>query len=300
MLTPDVEIPLLGLGTYLIGDDQVADVVSDAIAAGYRQVDTAEGYGNERGVGEGLRQAMAAQNLTRSDLFITTKLWPGNPAWGDQPKDRRSTVASLDASLERLGVDHVDLYLIHAPYGAENRIAQWQGLLDAREQGKTRAIGVSNFSVRHLEELRTAGLPAPAADQVELHPWSQKPELVRYLTDFGITPIAYSSLVPLSTWRTAPGQDSAKTDSMRAEGEQSDSPFRAMARKHGVSEAQVLLRWAVQQGYPVIPKSTDPARIRANADIFGFTLDADDLAAISSMDRGDGIAWAAGDPTKGA
>ena len=146
--------------------------------------------------------------------------------------------------------------------------------------------------------MKAAGLPMPVANQIELHPWSQKPELVRYLNDNAITPIAYSSLVPLSTWRTAEGQESAKTDRMKADGEQGDGPFKVMAKKYGVSEAQVLLRWAIQKGYPVLPKSTDPIRIRKNADIFGFNIDDGDMAAIEKMDRGDGVAWAMGDPTK--
>ncbi len=172
------------------------------------------------------------------------------------------------------------------------------GCVELQRQGKARAIGVSNFGIRHIEELKAAGLPMPAANQIELHPWSQKPELVRYLTDNAITPIAYSSLVPLSTWRTAEGQDSAKTDQMKADGERADAPFKIMAEKYGVSEAQVLLRWAIQKGYPVLPKSTNPDRIRSNADIFSFTIDDEDMAAIEKMDRGDGIAWATGDPTK--
>jgi 2,5-diketo-D-gluconate reductase A len=138
----------------------------------------------------------------------------------------------------------------------------------------------------------------PVANQIELHPWSQKPELVRYLNDNAITPIAYSSLVPLSTWRTGEGQASAKTDQMKADGAQAGAPFKVMAEKYGVSEAQVLLRWAVQKGYPVLPKSTNPDRIRKNADLFGFNLDDEDMAAIEKMDRGDGVAWAIGDPTK--
>ncbi len=293
-----VEIPYLGFGTYLIPDDEVAAAVGQAIRAGYRHIDTAEGYQNESGVGAGIRQALESGGLARSELFVTTKLWPGNPAWGQPAKTTESTIASLDESLERLGLDHVDLYLIHAPFERDQRIAQWRGLVELQRQGKTRAIGVSNFSIRHLEELRTEGLPMPVADQIELHPWSQKPELVRYLRDHAITPIAYSSLVPLSTWRNAEGQDSAKTDRMKADGEQADSPFKAMAGKYGVGEAQVLLRWAVQKGYPVIPKSTDADRVRMNADIFGFALDDADMAAIEQLDRGDGIAWASGDPTK--
>ena len=297
-LTTGVEIPYLGFGTYLITDGEVAAAVSAAIRAGYRHIDTAEGYQNESGVGAGIKQALESEGLTRSDLFVTTKLWPGNPAWGQPAKTTESTVASLDESLARLGLDYVDLYLIHVPFEREQRLAQWRGLVELHRQGKARAIGVSNFNIGHIEELKAAGLPLPAANQIEIHPWSQKPELVRYLDDNAITPIAYSSLVPLSTWRTADGQDSAKSDRMKADGEQADAPFKVMAQKYGVSEAQVLLRWAVQQGYPVLPKSTDPDRIRQNADIFGFTIDDEDMAAIEKMDRGDGVAWSTGDPTK--
>lgn len=297
-LTGDVEIPYLGFGTYLIADDDCAEVVSEAIRAGYRHIDTAEGYQNEAGVGAGIKRALESEGLARSDLFVTTKLWPGNPAWGQTPKTTESTVASLAASLQRLGLNYVDLYLIHAPFEREQNLAQWRGLVELRRQGKARAIGVSNFSIQHIEELKGAGLPLPAANQLELHPWSQKPELVRYLHDNAITPIAYSSLLPLSTWRIADGQASAKTEQMKADGARADAPFKVMARKYGVSESQILLRWAVQKGYPVLPKSTKPSRMRQNADIFAFSIDDEDMAAISVMDRGDGVAWATGDPTK--
>lgn len=297
-LTANIEIPYVGFGTYLIADDDAAAAVSEAIRAGYRHIDTAEAYQNESGVGAGIRRALAAGDISRAELFVTTKLWPGNPAWGQPPKTTESTIASLGESLERLQLDYVDLYLIHAPFGRDERIAQWRGLVELYRQAKARAIGVSNFSPTHIEELKAAGLPMPTANQIELHPWSQKPELVRYLNENGITPIAYSSLVPLSTWRTAAGQASAKTDRMKADGARADAPFKVMARKYGVSEAQVLLRWAVQKGYPVLPKSTNPDRIRENADVFGFTIDEDDMAAIEKMDRGDGVAWSVGDPTK--
>jgi 2,5-diketo-D-gluconate reductase A len=297
-LSADLEIPYLGFGTYLIPNDEVAAAVREAIRAGYRHIDTAEGYQNESGVGAGIEQALASGDLARGDLFVTTKLWPGNPAWGQPAKTTESTVSSLEESLARLRLDYVDLYLIHAPFEREQRLSQWRGLVELKRQGKARAIGVSNFSIRHIEELKVAGLPMPVANQIELHPWSQKPELVRYLDDNAITPIAYSSLVPLSTWRTAEGQDSAKTGQMRADGERADAPFKVMARKYGVSEAQVLLRWAIQKGYPVLPKSTNPDRMRRNADIFDFGIDAEDMAAIETMDRGDGVAWAMGDPTK--
>ena len=297
-LSADVEIPYLGFGTYLIADHEVAAVVSEAIRAGYRHIDTAEGYRNEPGVGAGIKRALEAEGLSRNDLFVTTKLWPGNPAWGQPAKTTESTVTSLDKSLERLGLDYVDLYLIHAPYERDQRLAQWRGLVELKRQGKARAIGVSNFSIKHIEELRAADLPLPVANQIELHPWSQKPELVRYLHDNAITPIAYSSLVPLSTWRAAKGQESGKTDEMKAAGLQADAPFKIMAKKYDVTEAQILLRWAIQKGYPVLPKSTNPERIRKNADIFSFNIDDQDMAVIEKMDRGDGVAWAIGDPTK--
>ncbi|AKF03533.1 aldo/keto reductase [Sandaracinus amylolyticus] len=300
LLTPGVEIPYLGFGTYLVPNDEAAAVVRAAIAIGYRHIDTAEFYGNEEGVGTGIRQALADTGLSRNDIFVTTKLWPGNAAWGQTPKTTETTIASLNESLARLGLEHVDLYLIHAPFEREQRLAQWRGLVELQRQGKARAIGVSNFHVAHIEELVAAGLPLPAANQIELHPWSQKPALVRYLAEKGITPIAYSSLVPLSTWRTAEGHDSAKTAEMRASGERADSPFKAMAAKYGVSEPQVLLRWGIQSGYPVLPKSTKPERMRQNADVFSFRIDDDDMAAIAKMDRGDGVAWAVGDPTKAA
>lgn len=298
ILTDDVEIPYLGFGTFLIADNEVAAAVGEAFRAGYRHIDTAEGYQNESGVGAGIKQALKSEGLARRDLFVTTKLWPGNPAWGQQAKTTESTVTSLEASLERLGLDYVDLYLIHAPFERDQRLAQWRGLVELKRQGKARAIGVSNFSIKHIEELKAEGLPMPVANQIELHPWSQKPELVRYLNDNAIIPIAYSSLVPLSTWRSAEGQASAKTDQMKADGEQAGTPFKVMAKRYGVSEAQVLLRWAVQKGYPVLPKSTNPDRIRKNADIFGFNIDDGDMSAIEKMDRGEGVAWAMGDPTK--
>jgi 2,5-diketo-D-gluconate reductase A len=147
-LTAGVEIPYLGFGTYLINDGEAAAAVSAAVRAGYRHIDTAEGYQNESGVGAGIRQALESEGLARSDLFVTTKLWPGNPAWGQPAKTTESTVASLDESLERLGLDYVDLYLIHVPFEREQRLAQWRGLVESQQQGKARAIGVSNFSPR--------------------------------------------------------------------------------------------------------------------------------------------------------
>jgi 2,5-diketo-D-gluconate reductase A len=299
-LTKEIGMPIVGFGTYLISNEDAPTAVSNAIRVGYRHVDTAEGYQNEEGVGAGIHASLNSEGLSRNQVFITTKLWPGNAQWGETPKTFETTIESLNASLERLQLDYIDLYLIHAPFDPDQRLEQWRGLVELKQQRKVRAIGVSNFNEHHIEELKTAGLSLPAANQIELHPWSQKPQLVKYLRENGIAPIAYSSLVPLSTWRIAEGQDSAKTEQMRAEGDRADSSFRGMAEKYGVSEAQVLLRWGVQKGYPVLPKSMNSERLKQNIDLFSFSIDENDMAAIEKMDRGDGVAWAFGDPTKNA
>ncbi len=196
--------------------------------------------------------------------------------------------------MDRLGLDYFDLYLIHAPYGGDLRLEQWRALLDLQKSGKARSVGVSNFNKQHLEEIKNAGLSMPEANQIELHPWSQKPDLIAYMADNGIAPIAYSSLVPLSTWRVEEGQASAKTDQMKADG----TAFQEMAAKYNVSEAQLLLRWGVQSGYAVLPKSLNPDRMRQNIDLFSFAIDDADMAQLGTMDRGDGVAWASGDPSK--
>ncbi|MEH6647654.1 aldo/keto reductase [Sulfitobacter sp.] len=295
-LNDDTAIPAVGFGTYLVSNDDAPDAVSSAISNGYRHIDTATAYQNEEAVGAGIRAGLQATGLARDAIFVTAKLWPGNPAWGDTPKSHDQTIAECNASLAKLGLDYTDLYLIHAPYGGPERIAQWRALLELKQMGKARSIGVSNFNQGHLDEIKLAGLPMPDANQIELHPWSQKPELISYMTENGIAPIAYSSLVPLSTWRTQEGQDSAKTDAMKAGG----SVFTQMAAKYGVSEAQLLLRWGVQNGYAVLPKSLNPDRMRQNIDLAGFQIDDADIASIKTMDRGEGVAWASGDPSAAA
>lgn len=289
-------LPFVGFGTYLISNDDAAAAVAAAIEAGYRHIDTAAGYHNEEGVGEGIERGLAACRLDRADIFVTTKLWPGNAAWGDTPKGYEETISAAAASRAKLGLDYVDLYLIHTPSGGSERVNEWRALVDLQAQGKLRAIGVSNYTEAHIEEIRAAGLPMPEYNQIELHPWSQKPDLLEFMAANGIAPIAYSSLVPLSTWRAEPGQGSAKTEEMQAAGADMESPFKVMAAKYGVTEAQVLLRWGVQKGFGVLPKSLNSARMRQNIDLFGFEIDAADMALIEGMDRGDGVAWATGDP----
>jgi len=292
-LNDSVDIPAVGFGTYLVSNEDAPKAVQTAIECGYRHIDTASGYRNEAAVGEGIRAGLASTGLSRDDIFVTTKLWPGNPAWGDAPRTFDQTIADFKRSLELLGLDRVDLYLIHAPYGGPERLSQWRALIELQKSGKARSIGVSNFNQSHLEEIRLAGLQTPDANQIELHPWSQKPELIAYMKESEIAPIAYSSLVPLSTWRTEEGQSSAKTDEMKAD----SGVFTEMARKYGVTEAQFLLRWGVQNGYAVLPKSLNPERMKQNIDLEGFEIDAADMAAIRTMDRGQGVAWATGDPS---
>ncbi len=286
-------IPAVGFGTYLISNDDAQAAVSTAIANGYQHIDTAAAYQNEATVGAGIREGLEATGLSRDALFVTAKLWPGNPAWGDAPKSGVQTIAECDASMERMGLDYVDLYLIHAPYGGEKRLEQWAALVELHKAGKARAIGVSNFNKAHLEEIKAADLPTPDANQIELHPWSQKPDLTAYMAENNIAPIAYSSLVPLSTWRIEEGQDSAKTAGMKGDVEN----FKGMAEKYGVSEAKFLLRWGVQNGYAVLPKSLNPDRMRQNINLSSFSINDTYMALIETMDRGNGVAWATGDPS---
>jgi 2,5-diketo-D-gluconate reductase A len=297
-LTQTMQIPMVGFGTYLIKDEDAQSYVHYAIRSGYRHVDTAEAYRNEKGVGLAIKAGMEELGLAREEIFVTTKLWPGNETWGQEPKTYESTIEAFNASLVRLQLSYVDLYLIHAPFPKKQRLEQWRALVELRRLGKAKAIGVSNFNEAHIEEIKAYGLPLPDANQIELHPWSQKPGLVSYLRQNGISVIAYSSLVPLSTWRDAEGQRSAKTEEMKADGASEGSPFMIMAKKYDVTEAQVLLRWALQNGYAVLPKSTSEERIRQNFDLFSFEIDNEDMAAIAAMDRGEGVAWSAGDPLK--
>ncbi|MGW9112898.1 aldo/keto reductase [Microbacterium sp. NPDC055683] len=249
-------IPQLGLGVYKIPDDEAAACVRTALDAGYRHIDTAALYANERGVGEGLRSS----GVPRGDVFVTTKVWNDDHGYDE-------TLRAFDASLDRLGTDYVDLYLVHWPVPSRDRYVEtYRALERLRADGRARSIGVSNFAIAHLDRLRAETEVVPAVNQIELHPLLPQHELRAYGAAHGIVTEAWSPL---------------------ARGRLLDDPvLAAIARKHGRSTAQIVIRWHLQLGTVVIPKSVSPDRIRANADVFGFALDDDDLRAVAGLESG--------------
>jgi len=249
-----VEVPQLGFGVFQVPPEDTADIVSRALDAGYRHVDTAAAYGNEAGVG----QAIRASGLPRDEVFVATKLF------NDQ-HDNAPT--ALRRSLDELGMDYVDLYLIHWPVPSRDRYVQaWQSLIELQAEGLARAIGVSNFQPAHLDRIIAETDVVPAVNQVELHPRLQQPALRRVDAERGIVTEAWSPL---------------------AKGGVLDDPaVLELADKHDRTPAQVVLRWHLQLGNVVIPKSVTQSRIEENLDVFGFELGEDDMAAIEELDRG--------------
>ncbi|MDX3076875.1 aldo/keto reductase [Streptomyces sp. MI02-7b] len=255
-LNNGVTMPQLGFGVFQVPDAETAAAVTTALESGYRSIDTAAIYGNEAGVG----QALAASGIPRDELFVTTKLWNA-----DQGYD--STLAAFDASLARLGLDHVDLYLIHWPAPAHDRYPDtWRAFEKIRSEGRARAIGVSNFQPEHLRRLMDESGVTPAVNQVELHPRLQQRELRAFHARHGIATEAWSPL--------AQGALLA------------DPAVTSIADRLGRTPAQVILRWHLQHGTIVIPKSVTPERIRQNLDVFGFDLTDSDIAAIDALDDG--------------
>jgi len=251
----DVEIPQFGLGVFQVPPDETVENVTTAIEAGYRHIDTAAAYGNETEVGEAVRGC----GLARDELFITTKLWND-----DQHRAR----AALEESLERLGLDFVDLYLIHWPAPAQDRYVEtWQALIEAREAGLARAIGVSNFQPAHLRRIVDATGVTPAVNQIELHPYLVQAELRREHAERGIVTEAWSPL--------------AKAKATQ------DPVVDEIASAHGKTPGQVVLRWHIQLGNVVFPKSMSPERLRQNIDVFDFELSEDDMGRIEALDRGE-------------
>ncbi|MFJ4188429.1 aldo/keto reductase [Kitasatospora sp. NPDC089509] len=254
-LNNGVEIPQLGFGVWQVPDGETAATVTAALEAGYRSIDTAAAYGNETGVGD----ALAASGLPREELFVTTKVWNA-----DQGYD--ATLRAFDTSLGKLGLDHLDLYLIHWPAPERDRyLDTWRALERLAAEGRIRAAGVSNFRAADLTRLFDHSELVPAVNQIELHPGLQQTELRALHARHGIATEAWSPL---------------------AQGAVLDDPaVTAIARRTGKSPAQVVLRWHLQLGTIVIPKSATPARIRQNLDVFDFELTEQDLAAIAATDR---------------
>ncbi|MGP0038883.1 MAG: aldo/keto reductase [Solirubrobacteraceae bacterium] len=251
------QLPLLGLGVWQVPNGpECVNAVRWALELGYRHIDTAQAYGNEESVGQGLRES----GVPREEIFLTTKFFPRH----------RDPAAEAENSLRRLGVDHVDLYIIHWPQGGPTWA--WPGMERARELGYARSIGVSNFDVDELEQVSSAGSVVPAVDQVQFSPFENRRALLEACERRSVVLEAYS---PLGTGRHL-----------------SEETVTRIAEAAGRTPAQVLLRWCVQREIPVIPKSTHRERIEENTQIFDFTLSDEDMAALDLLDRsrGTGVA----------
>jgi len=255
-LSDGIEIPQVGFGVFQVPPDETQRAVEDALAAGYRHIDTAAAYRNERGVAAGI----AASGVPRGDIFITTKLW--NTEQGFE-----STLAAFDKSIEALDTETVDLYLIHWPVPARDLyLDTWRAFERIHAEGGARSIGVSNFRIADLERLQAEAETMPTINQIELHPLLQQAELRAWHAEHGIATEAWSPL---------------------AQGEVlKDDTLVTIAAHHDRTVAQVILRWHLQLGNVVIPKSVTPARVRENLEIFDFELSEDDLAAIARLDAG--------------
>lgn len=257
-LNDGTTIPQLGFGVFRVDPDEAERIVSDALEVGYRHIDTAAIYGNEVGVG----RAIANSGIPRDELYITTKLW--NSDQGTQ-----SAFDAMELSLEKLGLDRVDLYLIHWPRPDLDRYVEtWHALEQIREKGQTVSIGVSNFHEHHLDRLLAESTVVPAVDQIELHPAFAQAPLREYLAGKGIATEAWGPL----------GQGKYDLFGERAVAD--------AAAAHGVSPAQVVIRWHLQKGIIVFPKTNSRERMAQNFDVFGFELSAAEMAAIDGLDRG--------------
>ncbi|MEU1597345.1 aldo/keto reductase [Streptomyces sp. NPDC005708] len=256
ILNNGVEMPQLGFGVWQVPDDEAETAVATALEAGYRSIDTAAIYGNEEGVG----QAVAASGIPRQDLFITTKLWNS-----DQGYD--ATLRAFDVSLEKLGLEYVDLYLIHWPLPSRGKFVDtYRAFEKIYGDGRAKAIGVSNFLPEHLRTLIAETSVIPAVNQIELHPRLQQHAAREYHAEQGVATEGWSPL----------GQGRGLLEV---------PAIVAIAQKHNRTPAQVVLRWHLQLGNIVIPKSVTPARIRENIEVFDFSLDAEDMGAISALNE---------------
>jgi 2,5-diketo-D-gluconate reductase A len=264
-LNKGVEMPMLGFGVFQIPPDQTEQTVTDALAAGYRSLDTAAAYNNEEAVG----RAIAASGIPRDELFVTTKLWVQDPGEGN-------TKRAFEASLRRLGLDYVDLYLIHQPYG--DYYSEWRAMQEIHREGLARAIGVANFYPDRLVDLIDHNEITPAVNQVECHPFFQRAADQELMRERG---------VQTESW----GPFAEARNSLF-----SDPTLSEIGSAHGKSVAQVVLRWLIQRNVVVIPKSVRPERMRENIDVFDFELTDDELARIAAMDTGESLFFDHRDP----
>lgn len=254
-----VEIPQLGFGVFQVPPEDTQSTVEEALRVGYRHIDTAAAYGNEAGVGA----AIAASGIPRDEVFVTTKLWNAEQGFD-------STLRAFEKSLGRLGMEHVDLYLIHWPVPiADRHIDTWRAFERIHDEGRARTIGVSNFRIEDLDRLRDEGERRPTINQVELHPRLQQAELRAWHRAHHVATEAWSPL--------------AQGDLL------DDETIVGIAERHGKAPAQAILRWHLQLGNVVIPKSVTPERIRENFELFDFELDDEDMAAIARLDAGERI-----------
>lgn len=264
-LNDGAKIPQLGFGVFLVDPNEAERIVSDALEVGYRHIDTAAIYGNEEGVG----RAIAASGIPRDELFVTTKLF--NSDQGTQ-----SAYDAIALSLEKLGLEQVNLYLIHWPSPAKDLyVESWRALEKIRDNGQTRTIGVSNFMVPHLERLIAETDTVPAVNQIELHPYHQQPEVTAFGAEHGIHTEAWGPL----------GQGKYPLLEL--------PEITTIAAAHGKSAAQVVLRWHLQEGHIVFPKSNRRERMAENFALFDFELGADEQASITALERGGRVG---GDP----
>ncbi|HKU36261.1 MAG TPA: aldo/keto reductase [Paenarthrobacter sp.] len=267
-LNNGVTMPALGLGVFQSAPEETTAAVEAALAAGYRHIDTAAAYGNEREVGEGLR----ASGLDRAEVFIETKAWVSDYGYEE-------TLHAWDKAVGKLGVDYLDLFILHqpAPDRFDKTIAAYKALEQLLAEGRVRAIGVSNFMPHHLKELLASTDIVPAVNQIELHPYFTQPDVQAADAEHGILTQAWSPIGGITFY---PGWGEERRNVME------DPSIAAIAREHGKTPAQVMIRWHLQQGRSAIPKSTNPVRIAENFDVFDFELTAGELAAIDALDRG--------------
>jgi diketogulonate reductase-like aldo/keto reductase len=265
-LNNGVTIPQLGFGVFQTPADETQTAVTEALSAGYRHIDTAAAYGNERQVGE----AIAASDLDRSEVFIETKIWISDYGYDE-------TLHGFEKSARKLGVDQIDLLILHQalPTDFDRTLGAYRALETLLADGKVRSIGVSNFMVEHLNKLMEVATIVPAINQIELHPFFQQPAVQAANAELGILTQAWSPIGGITFYR-----DSGHTSALE------DSTIGHIAKEHGKSPAQVMLRWHVQEGRQAIPKSSKPARIAENIDVFDFDLTADELNAINGLDTG--------------